>query len=608
MCGISVIINTQNSEITKDEIEKMNDKIIHRGPDSEGYFFGPGFAFGHRRLSIIDVSISGHQPMGYTDKYWITYNGEIYNYLEIKQELLEKGYQFQNQTDTEVIMAAYDFWGFDCVQKFNGMWAFVIYDIQKNQLFIARDRFGIKPLYYRHTKNSVQFGSEIKQLLSDDKQNEVNEHILIEFMLTHFENHSNETFFKDIFNFPASHYATYDLKNHDLKFEKFYTLKINHDIRKKTEAEQVEEFERLLKDSVLLRLRSDVKVGTCLSGGLDSSTVSTIGASHYKPNDKTKFFAVHAQSEDISNDESKFAYHVSESSNLDIQVTKPTYQDFAMQLDEVVYTQEEPFTSPSMFMGWHVFQKARQEKCPVMLNGQGGDEILMGYERYYTSTLSFRKPLKSISTIYKQFKNNRQSLLETIQYCAYFRSYNLRKNRLLLKSYLKKMYKNEKYLTNLKESAISFNNSDTLSLLEITKIQLPHLLRYEDRSSMRHSIETRLPFLDYRLVEFCVSLPDEMKMQNGWMKYILRQVAQKYIPESVAWRKNKFGFEAPDKIWLTKHHDQMLDDIRESKLLNKYCEHDTLIKNYDKLSLKDKWMYFVIARWERVYKVSIPTL
>lgn len=227
MCGISVIINTQNSEITNEEIEKMNNKIIHRGPDSEGYFFGPGFAFGHRRLSIIDVSTSGHQPMSYTDKYWITYNGEIYNYLEIKQELVETGYQFQNQTDTEVIMAAYDFWSFDCVQKFNGMWAFVIYDIQKNQLFIARDRFGIKPLYYRHAEKSIQFGSEIKQLLSDDKQNEVNEHILIEYMLTHFENHSNETFFKDIFNFPASHYATYDLKNHDLKFEKYYTLKIN---------------------------------------------------------------------------------------------------------------------------------------------------------------------------------------------------------------------------------------------------------------------------------------------------------------------------------------------------------------------------------------------
>ena len=585
MCGISVIINTQNSEITKEEIEKMNNKIIHRGPDSEGYFFGPGFAFGHRRLSIIDVSTSGHQPMGYTDKYWITYNGEIYNYLEIKQELLEKGYQFQNQTDTEVIMAAYDYWGFDCVQKFNGMWAFVIYDIQKNQLFIARDRFGIKPLYYRHTEKSIQFGSEIKQLLSDDKQNEVNEDILIEFMLTHFENHSNETFFKDIFNFPASHYATYDLKNHDLKFEKYYTLKINHDIRKKNKSELVEEFERLLKESVLLRLRSDVKVGTCLSGGLDSSTVSTIGASHYKPSDKMKFFAVHAQSEDKSNDESEYSLSVSKSSNLDIRIIKPTYEDFVLQLDEVVYTQEEPFTSPSMFMGWHVFQK-----------------------RYYTSTLSLRKPLKSISTIYKQFKNNRQSLLETIQYCAYFRSYNLRKNRLLLKSHLKKMYKNEKYLTNLKESATSYKNSDSLSLLEITKMQLPHLLRYEDRSSMRHSIETRLPFLDYRLVEFSVSLPNEMKMQNGWMKYILRQVAQKFIPESVAWRKNKFGFEAPDKIWLTKHHAQMLADIKESKLLNKYCEHDTLIKNYDKLSLKDKWMYFVIARWERVYRVSIPTL
>jgi asparagine synthase (glutamine-hydrolysing) len=170
------------------------------------------------------------------------------------------------------------------------------------------------------------------------------------------------------------------------------------------------------------------------------------------------------------------------------------------------------------------------------------------------------------------------------------------------------MYKNEKYLTNLKESAISFNNSDTLSLLEITKIQLPHLLRYEDRSSMRHSIETRLPFLDYRLVEFCVSLPNEMKMKNGWMKFILRRVAQKFIPESVAWRKTKFGFEAPDKIWLTKHHSQMLNDIKESVLLNKYCDHETLVKNYDKLSLNEKWMYFVIARWERVYSVSSPKI
>lgn len=605
MCGISGIINKDWTLIDKNELKRINDIIFHRGPDSEGFYLHNNLGFGHRRLSILDLSPLGHQPMNYLDKYCITYNGEIYNYIEIKAELLQNGYHFVSESDTEVILAAYDFWGVSCLNKFNGMWSFAIHDIEKDIVLFSRDRFGIKPFYYKEDDNQFIFGSEIKQLINSDKPNLLNENILLESMLTHIDNHTNETYFKGIYSLPSSSYLIYDLKTNQKTINKYYKLNINLEFQNKSEKELILEFKDLFSDAIKLRLRSDVIVGTSLSGGLDSSAISAIASDEYAKKSNDKFIAINAKSIDDSNDESVFAKIVADKLNLDLNVVMPTYEDFLKTIDDVIYTQEEPFGSPSMFMGWHVFQKARELNCTVMLNGQGSDEILLGYERYFTSTLNFNKPFSQLKEIINQNKNSRLSLLNTLGYYVYFRSFFIRKMRLKNKSLLKNKFKQSKYFNFVKKSSESYSDPFKLQRLEVTELQLPHLLRYEDRNSMRHSIETRLPFLDYRLVEFCVSLPLSLKIKEGWTKYILRKGINDLLPESIVWRKNKFGFESPDRIWLSKYNDQMMKEIKNSKILNHYCNMDLLLNKYESMSLKDKWMYFNIVRWEYVFKIKI---
>lgn len=604
MCGISGIINKNNLPVDLNSIRTINNLIIHRGPDDEGFYFGNTFAFGHRRLSIIDTSQMGHQPMSYLDKYWITYNGEIYNYIEIRDELINLGYNFFSFTDTEVILAAYDKWGTDCLRRFNGMWAFVIHDLEKNKLFFSRDRFGIKPLYYKENNSEFRFGSEIKQLLNIGGTNYLNENVLLEYMLTRFDDHTSETYFKDVFAFPPSHYMIYDLCSNTKSFHRYYEIKVDYSIRNRREDDLIKEFKSIFTNSISLRLRSDVIVGTCLSGGLDSSAISCLASKEYSKKSSEKFIAVNAKSTDQDNDESMYAKLVADKNNLALHVVAPSYQDFVKRMDEIIYTQEQPFGSPSMFMGWHVFEKAKNNGCKVMLNGQGGDEVLLGYERYFSSTLSLKRPLSFLKQIFVQTNNSKLTFIKAIAYYIYFRNAAIRIWKNKFRTMVVKRYFKCSYFNFIKTSAKSFRNPDELQILEITALQLPHLLRYEDRNSMRHSIETRLPFLDYRLVEFSISLPIQLKIKNGWTKYVLRKSIESELPQEITWRKNKFGFESPNS-WIEKHSIQMLNDILESKIINHYCNLDAITRKYDKLSSWDKWLYFNIARWEKVFGVDL---
>jgi asparagine synthase (glutamine-hydrolysing) len=603
MCGISGIINKIGSDVQEESVKKINDIISHRGPDSEGFYTFKNLGFGHRRLSILDLSELGFQPMCYLDKYWITYNGEVYNYIEIREELKEAGYHFKSDSDTEVILAAYDYWGFECFSKFNGMWSFALHDIQKNIVVFSRDRFGIKPLYYKETEHEFTFGSEIKQLLNKDSGNKVNPDVLLESMVTYIDNHTEETYFKYVFSLPQSSYMVYDLATNERHIQKYYQLsakKINV-----SDEEFITTFKNTFSDSVKLRLRSDVKVGTSLSGGLDSSSIAALASDEYTKKASERFVAINAKSIDESNDESGYAKIVADHKNLDLHVVMPTYEDFLKTIDDVVYTQDEPFGSPSMFMGWHVFQKAKQLGCTVMLNGQGADEILLGYERYFTSFLNLSNLFTLPKQLYLQYINSRLKLSHVITYYFYFRISSVRIKRLKNKTFVKSAFLKPKHFKSVIESSKAFNNPEDLQVLEISKLQLPHLLRYEDRNSMRHSIETRLPFLDYRLVELAMSVPLRLKIFNGWTKYILRKSVDNELPKEIVWRKNKFGFESPDKIWLANYGSEMKKEIKSSKLLNHYCDVDPLIEKFDRLSLKDKWMYFNIARWEKVFNVEV---
>jgi asparagine synthase (glutamine-hydrolysing) len=604
MCGISGIINKNGNKVCKHRIKTMNDKIIHRGPDSEGFYFDKNIGFGHRRLSILDLSSLGHQPMNYLDRYVITYNGEIYNYIEIKNELLSLGYTFVSGTDTEVILASYDCWKEKSLLKFNGMWAFAIHDKLEQTVFLARDRFGVKPLYYTENNDEFLFSSEIKQLLSD-YDNELNVHTLVESMLTHIDNHTDETYFKGIKSFPSSHFMYYCLKNNIITKERYYKLEINEVYKNKSMLDLINDFRNIFINSINIRLRSDVKVGSCLSGGLDSSSITYFASEEYVKSSTNKFTSINAKSIDSSNDESEFAKTVADISNVDLHYVTPDYNDFLKTIDEVIYTQEEPFGSPSMFMGWHVFQKAKELKCSVMLNGQGGDEILLGYERYFSSTMSLKKPFLFLKQALNQFKNSRLSFKDTFLYFLYFTNKSIRIYLLKKKSFLKNIYKSNHHFSFIKKSVESFSNPDKLQIFEISVLQLPHLLRYEDRNSMRHSIETRLPFLDYRLVEFAISLPTALKIKDGWTKFILRKAIEDLLPPNIVWRKNKYGFEAPDKIWLNNYAIEMYNEVKSSKILNYLCDMKSLEKKYNQLSLKDRWMYFNIARWEKIYNVVI---
>lgn len=600
MCGISGIINKNGSKVEQNEIKKINDLISHRGPDDEGFYFGKNFAFGHRRLSIIDLSSDGHQPMHYLNKYVITYNGEVYNYLEIKEELLKDGYVFNSRTDTEVILASYDKWGIDCVNKFNGMWAFAIYDKEKEIIFCSRDRFGIKPFYYTEVSDKFVFGSEIKQLLEFYDERYVNKKILMDYLVIGYEDHTNETFFENIYKLEQSHNLVYDLKTNNYEIKRYYELN-KHEV-KLDEDSSVEAYSQKLYDAITLRLRSDVKVGTCLSGGLDSSSIAAIASNIYNTQTNDKFIAIHAKSSQKNNDESSFARDVAQKCNLDLNVIEPTLDEFINSIDDVIYTQEEPFGGPSIFMQYFVMKKAKEIRCTVMLDGQGGDETLVGYERYYPAYLMSLSFFDFIKGFLYSSNNSKLTKKELLAYFIYFTKPKIRIKRLKNKSeFIKKEYLELTSFDVLQKNAKRYLNLFDLQHEEIFHTQMPHLLRYEDRNSMRHSIETRLPFIDFRVVEIALAFDNKYKIKDGWTKYILRKTVDKILPKNIAWRKNKFGFEAPTKSWLAAIDNEILKSIEKSKILK-------VVSNkidYAKLDDNQKWRLFNIAKWEQMYNVKI---
>lgn len=599
MCGISGIIDNSDKAIEEKQIRKMNDLIFHRGPDDEGFYFGKNFAFGHRRLSILDLSKDGHQPMSYLDKYVITYNGEVYNYLEIREELVKYGYCFTSETDTEVILASYDRWGDECVSRFNGMWAFAIYDREKNIIFCSRDRFGVKPFYYTQADNKFIFGSEIKQLLQFHRDIFVNEKVLADYIITGFHEHTNETFFENVIKLEQSHNLIYDLSEKQFFIKKYYEIKKDKSLSDLSLIDAVKLYSKELKRAVHYRLRSDVKVGTCLSGGLDSSSIAAIASEHSHDN----IFAIHAKSTENKSDESFFAREVSKYTNLDLVIVEPSHKDFVDSIQEVFYTQEEPFASTSIFMQYFVMKKSKEMGCKVMLDGQGGDETLLGYERYYPAYLMSLPFGERIKGLVLSSRRSNISVIKLLKYILYFTNPKLRLFFLKKRHhYLKPELLKEVDAKFLKLNANSYLDIFKLQEIEITKTQLPHLLRYEDKNAMRHSIETRLPFVDYKALESAINLNDKHKIRQGWTKYILRESIKNYLPDNVVWRKNKLGFEAPEKHWIASIEKEMLSCLENSKIITQIM-HD----NFDLRSLNDsiRWRLYSVAKWEEVYNVTL---
>lgn len=590
-----------------EELDRATDLAAHRGPDGRGTLIRDAVGLGHRRLAIVDLSHEGLQPMQFSDgTLTLTYNGEIYNYLELRQELKSLGQAFRTRSDSEVILAAYAQWGPDCVTRFNGMWAFAIHDIRKGHVFLSRDRFGMKPLFYVETPDTFAFSSEINQILSYVRQRRTDLDRVRCFLLTGGLDLDNETFFSGVRKLPAGNSAIYDLATHKLQIAPYYRVNFQVEHTRLSERDAFQLFSSTLEDAVRLRLRSDVVVGTCLSGGLDSSSIATIASDFIR--EAGRFSAITAISEDQSTDETFFANSIVKNSKLTWVRVKPRYEDFVESLPHIVSSQQEPFGSPSLTMQYFVMKAARDNGIKVLLDGQAGDEILLGYDKYYFAYLrqrcrdaGWKGVLDGIASI--RATNGRLGLVGIAKYVLGAR----------LSSVRTAVYRHQQpYLTkgssrvtaHLTAFAEAAGKPFDLQRLELESTNLPALLRYEDRNSMVHAVEARLPFLDHRLVELSLSLPIHLKIHDGWTKWILRKTMEGRMPADVVWRRNKFSFNAPDSIWLKKHRSLMKYEVLNSSLVAAVTRHEALAHGFEKLNLSSQWRLYNLALWQKSFKVE----
>ena len=604
MCGIAGIIKKDGGLIDPDRIRRMNDLASHRGPDGSGYFCVPGLSLGHRRLAILDLHPRGAQPMARGDYLQIVFNGEIYNYLEIRLELERLGLEFYTGTDTEVILAAFDTWGPDCLNRFNGMWAFAIYDARDRSIFLARDRFGVKPLYYTDQADVFGFASEIKQVLSLLPRTVACQSAVLDWLVFSHESYQSQSMFDGVQSLPPGHFMRVQLPRATHRIERWYTLRPNPAIAILTEPEVAALLRDTLEDSIKLRLRADVRVGTSLSGGLDSSAVSTLASRQYRHATHDQFLGIHARATEHAIDESRWATLVADREGIDLSIITPTVDDFARTIDDVVYTQEEPFRSPSIFMSWLVFAEARAKNCPVMLNGQGADEVFLGYERYFTAATAQQPWWQQLVSTWHESRRSRLGLWQALKYRAYFQLHTQRKNRNIRRSFLRASFAEKVNHEFFDRACRASMDIYELQHLEITCSQLPSLLRYEDRNSMRHSIETRLPFLDYRVVELGLSIPVDYKIRKGWTKLALREAMVGILPDIVIWRTNKLGFESPSATWMMSYENRMREEIAGSNILRTICDIDKLLKGLGTLDPVRQWQFLNLAVWERIFDVQ----
>ncbi len=542
----------------------MTHAIAHRGPDGEAVWANEKgtVLFGHRRLSIIDLSDNAAQPMHYLNRYTIIHNGEIYNYIELREQLQDKGYQFNSKSDTEVILAAYDCWKEDCLNFFDGMFAFAIWDEKEQQFFAARDRFGEKPFYYYENEQYLFFASEMKALWAIGVGKNIEEKMLLNYLaLGHVQNSADkeQTFFKDIYSLPPAHCFQYQPHTRKLAIKKYW--RIDKEISIPIAAQDaIEKFNQLFSSSVNRRLRADVKVGTSLSGGIDSSSIlTTMLELKIKASEIKTFSAIFPGFE---KDESFYINLLAEQLHVANFKTAPSADGLINDFEKLCYHQEEPFQSSSIYAQFKVYESAQQQQVKVLLDGQGADETLGGYHKYiqwYLQEVLSRHKLGAAQKEKKALQNNQVAFSWSIKnYFAAFMpmhaAMQLEKNE-----YLKTIHQpdiNPEFLQLQRGKEWEGIHKPVVTklndILHYNTIEggLEELLRYADRNSMAHGREVRLPFLDHKLVEFIFSLPSNLKIHEGWTKWLLRQAMDKKLPGEIVWRKDKVGYEPPQQVWM----------------------------------------------------------
>ncbi len=565
MCGIAGIVSFKNA-VDNIRLKKMTDIIVHRGPDGEGHWINAEgkVGLGHRRLSIIDLSDNAKQPMHYAEgRYTITFNGEIYNYIEIKNELVTKGYRFRSESDTEVLMALYDLKKQRCLDDLDGMFAFAIWDEKEQTLFCARDRFGEKPFYYYKNENEFVFGSELKQFFATGISKTLNEQVAYHYINSGIEGNPykpEETFYKDIFQLMPASYLT--LIKGSIQIKKYWDLDTKQ-ISRLSFTDSVEKFTELFNTSLKRRMRSDVPVGSCLSGGLDSSSI-VLSIDKIKAEGQIqKTFS--ARFKDFEKDEGKYmAMVVNKSRNIQNFDVWLTESDFLSDFNAISKHQDEPYGGTSVVAQYNVMKLAKKNEITVLIDGQGADEYLAGYVPFFVTYLNqLYGPSPQKYSIEKEKMREYHGLQHQLsfngkmqlKYPGLFSTLSKTK-RVFSSSSQKETGVNYMHAEITQQVKINSpkgkdNNNLRKSVYEtINGIAFNNLLRYADRNAMAHSVEVRLPFLSHELVEFANGLPDEYKIHEGWSKYILRKSMEPILPNEIAWRKDKIGFAAPQEKWM----------------------------------------------------------
>lgn len=579
MCGISLIVS--NNEKYRQKINEMNSKVRHRGPDADGTFEFGNVALGHTRLSIIDLDERSNQPFSYEDLV-MSYNGEIYNYVELRDELKTEGYSFYTNSDTEVVLKSFHFWGERCFSMFNGMWAIIIYDKKSDNVIFSRDRFGIKPLYLYQSDDLFLGGSELKQFEVFEGTREINIEKVYNFIINSLVDYDSQTFYSGSISFPPGCFAKFNVNEFKLKMNRFYYIG-----RVDTE---IIDLKKILESSVNFRLRSDVALGTCLSGGIDSSLIALIARE--KIAKESKFLGIHGKSSEKAGDESAYAKKIADESGIELKITEPHSSDFLHTVQRAIIVQDEPFLTSSILMQYNVMKKAKSEGLKVLLDGQGADEIFLGYSRYMVSAVCEHLFLLHFGSVFKIVKNY-------LKHNSFLSLFKLLVNSFARSAFLAvKRYQLLKVIRGFDsvQKDTFFWKTRDYSKYDLSTGSLPSLLRYEDRNSMNFSIETRLPYLDFRLVEYALSLDVGKKWGDEYTKLPLRNLLKKYSLAGVDKRKDKIGFASPEQTWINDNEEVMNRKIKDSRILNKLFEFKKEIsyKNYKMFY----WRLFIVAAWE----------
>jgi asparagine synthase (glutamine-hydrolysing) len=614
MCGIAGIISFHQKFIREPVLKRMSDSLSHRGPDGEGTWINAGKTVGlsHRRLAVIDLSAAASQPMHYLQRYSIVYNGEIYNYPELRKELKKAGYHFSSNSDTEVVLAAYDCYKERCVQYFDGMFALAIWDESEQTLFAARDRFGEKPFYYFSEKELFVFGSEMKALWAAGIHKTIEQKMLLNYItLGYVQNPSDkaQTFYQDIYSLPPAHYLFY--RNGELQIERYWNID-KQALIKVSEEEAMHHFEKLFSLSVSRRLRSDLPVGTSLSGGLDSSTI---------------LYFIHQQIRNVANvnktfsavfpgfekDESDFIQQVTTQFHADSYTVTPDALGLINDFEKIAWHQEEPFPSSSIYAQYCVFRLAKEQGIKVLFDGQGADEILAGYHRYvhwYLQEMVSRYKFSGSKSEMDKLHQNNVSFQWNIKnvMAAFLPSHA---SIALEKREFQRIIHHGEVSKHML-SHVRGREWEGIHKPVVTKLNdilyfnamengLEELLRFSDRNAMAHGCEVRLPFLQADLVQYIFSLPSRFKISKGYTKSLLRKLMDHRLPDTIVWRADKVGYEPPQKQWMeTPEMREYVFEAKRTLVNNDILKPQSLQKKNKSLHAHEAdnfdWRYLCVAR------------